>query len=127
VEEGRVENVLKQIQQFDPPGTGARNLQECLELQLKQKLRKESDNADLVLANEIVTRHFDKFSKKHFSKLLSAMNISEDELKDAFDEILKLNPKPASGYSPARKSNSMYIIPDFIITNNGGELELSLN
>lgn len=127
VEEERVENVLKQIQQFDPPGTGARNLQECLELQLKQKLRKESDNPDLVLANEIVTRHFDKFSKKHFSKLLSAMNISEDELKDAFDEILKLNPKPASGYSPARKSNSMYIIPDFIITNNGGELELSLN
>jgi len=122
-----VERVLKLIQQFDPPGTGARNLQECLELQLKQKLRREKNNSDLILANEIVSRHFDKFSKKHFNKLLTSLNISEESLKDAFDEILKLNPKPASGYSPERKQDPMYIIPDFIIINDAGELELSLN
>ncbi len=125
--QGDVERVLRLIQQFDPPGTGARNLQECLELQLMQKLQREKNNPDLKLANEIVCKHFDKFSKKHFNKLLTALNISEEQLKDAFDEILKLNPKPASGYSPDRKRDSMYIIPDFIIMNNAGELELSLN
>ncbi len=125
--EEKVEKILSRIQQFDPPGTGARNLQECLELQLSQKLKREKNNPDLNLAYEIVSRHFDKFSKKHFSKLLTSLDISEDELKDAFDEILKLNPKPASGYAPDRKRDSMYIIPDFIITNNAGELELSLN
>lgn len=126
-EEEDVVRILKQIQQFDPPGTGAQNLQECLELQLKQKLRKERNNSDLALADVIVSKHFDKFSKKHFNKLLSALDITEDQLKDAFDEILKLNPKPASGYSPDRKRDSMYIIPDFIVTNDSGELELSLN
>ncbi|MBY5959365.1 RNA polymerase factor sigma-54 [Membranicola marinus] len=125
--EDNVLRVLKRIQQFDPPGTGARNLQECLELQLSQKLRREKDNPDLDLAYVIVSKHFDKFSKKHFSKLLTSLDISEEELKDAFDEILKLNPKPASGYAPERKRDSMYIIPDFIIENNNGELELSLN
>lgn len=122
-----VEKVLDRIQQFDPPGTGARNLQECLELQLAQKLQKEKDIPELDLAYAIVSKHFDKFSKKHFNKLLTSLDISEEELKDAFDEILKLNPKPASGYAPDRKRDSMYIIPDFIITNNAGELELSLN
>ena len=122
-----VNRVLKRIQQFDPPGTGARNLQECLELQLSQKLIREKNNPDIDLAFEIVSKHFDKFSKKHFNKLLTSLDISEEELKDAFDEILKLNPKPASGYAPDRKRDSMYIIPDFIITNNAGELELSLN
>lgn len=126
-EEEDVQRVLDQIQRFDPPGTGARNLQECLELQLRQRLQKEKNNPHIELAYEIVSKHFDKFSKKHFTKLLSALDISETELKDAFDEILKLNPKPASGYAPARKRDGMYIIPDFIISNNGGELELSLN
>lgn len=126
-EKENVMRVLNRIQQFDPPGTGARNLQECLELQLGQKLRRKKDNPNLELAYVIVSKHFDKFSKKHFNKLLTALDISEEELKDAFDEILKLNPKPASGYSPDRKRDSMYIIPDFIITNNNGELELSLN
>ena len=125
--EENVDRVLKRIQDFDPPGIGARNLQECLELQLEQKLLREKDNPHLKMAHEIVSKHFDKFSKKHFNKLLTALDISEDELKDSFEEILKLNPKPASGYSPDRKRDSMYIIPDFIIINNAGELELSLN
>src|SRR5690625_6444500 len=63
----------------------------------------------------------------YLSRYLSLLEITETELKDAFDEILKLNPKPASGYAPARKRDGMYIIPDFIIENNGGDLELSLN
>lgn len=126
-DEQNIERVLKRLQQFDPPGTGARNLQECLELQLKQKLRKEQNDPDMELAYEIVSKHFDKFSKKHFNKLLTSLDISEEELRDAFDEILKLNPKPASGYAPQRKRDTRYIIPDFIIVNNAGELELSLN
>jgi len=126
-EEEDIERVLAMIQRFDPPGSGARDLQECLELQLRQKLEKEKDNESLDLAYEIVSKHFDRFSKKHFSRLLSVLEITETELKDAFDEILKLNPKPASGYAPARKRDGMYIIPDFIIENNGGDLELSLN
>src|SRR5690606_7385166 len=77
-----VEKVLDRIQQFDPPGTGARNLQECLELQLAQKLQKEKDIPELDLAYAIVSKHFDKFSKKHFNKLLTSLDISEEELKD---------------------------------------------
>lgn len=122
-----VDRVLSQIHNFDPPGIAARDLQECLEIQLRQKMKKGESNPRMVLAYEILNKHFDKFSKKHFSKLLSSLDITEDQLKDAFEEILKLNPKPASGYSLDRKRDSHYIIPDFIINNNSGELELSLN
>ena len=134
VSEEDVRHMLKKIQQFDPPGIGARDLRECLLLQLKNKFKQEEDHLDdeelisLKYACNIIDKHFDAFSRKHYQKLQRQYNISEDELKKAIDLILKLNPKPASGYSsPGSSVINQYIVPDFIIHNRDGELELSLN
>jgi len=132
VEEPDIERILQQIQDFDPPGVGARNLQECLLLQLRQKQDKEEydweHEESIELAIRILDNHFDEFSKKHYSKLTQKLDISEDDLKAAMDEILKLNPKPASGFASTNSSrNTQYIVPDFIIHNRDGELELTLN
>src|SRR5690625_7512326 len=105
------------IQRFDPPGSGARDLQECLELQLRQKLEKEKENESLDLAYEIVSKHFDRFSEKSFFRLLSVLEISETELKAAFDEIFNLNRKPASVYVDASKIDECEVYPDFISVN----------
>ncbi len=130
--EVEVERLLKRIQQFDPPGIGSRDLRECLLLQLQNRVNVEIDTMDdellmtLRLAQRIIREYFNEFSKKHYQKLQRYLNISERQLKEAIDEILKLNPKPASGYS----SNSRtlhYIVPDFTIVNRDGELDLSLN
>lgn len=115
--------VLSQIQEFDPPGVGARNLQECLLIQLK---RKEDQSPAIQLAIHLIDRYFNEFTKKHYDKILKKARITEDELKDAIEEILKLNPKPGNSLSETTKTNH-YILPDFIIYNNNGELELQLN
>lgn len=121
---------LKIIQRFDPPGIGARNLQECLRLQLDNKNQSDrltdDDIVSLKLAMRIINDYFDEFTKKHYQKLQRQLNISEDSLRDAVEEILKLNPKPASGHS-ANSRNIHYIVPDFIIVNRDGELDLTLN
>lgn len=117
--------VLKIIQEFDPPGVGARNLQECLLIQLKRQQEDEPDK-DLSFAIEVISRFFDEFTKKHYDKIIKRANISEDQLKDALSEILKLNPKPGNSMSDTSKT-SQYIVPDFMIHNNNGELELTLN
>ncbi len=115
--------VLKIIQELDPPGVGARNLQECLLIQL----RKIEDPDKAVLnAIRILERYFNEFTKKHYSKIIKKAKITEEELKDAIDEILKLNPKPGNSLNETTKTNH-YIIPDFIIYNNNGGLELQLN
>ena len=75
----------------------------------------------------ILYNHFDIFSKKHYSKLEKNLFVSKEELKEAIDEILKLNPKPASGFSVASENTMEYIVPDFIIENKSGDLELSMN
>ncbi|MCD4745388.1 MAG: RNA polymerase factor sigma-54 [Bacteroidales bacterium] len=116
-------SVLKIIQEFDPSGIGARNLQECLLIQLK---RKEKSNKAIDLAILIIERYFNEFTKKHYDKIIRKAKINEDELKEAINEILKLNPKPGNSLSETAKTNH-YILPDFIIYNNNGELELSLN
>ena len=116
-------NVLKVIQDFDPPGVGARNLQECLILQLQ---RKEDDNPNIELARHLLERYFNEFTKKHYDKILKKAGISENELKLALEIILKLNPKPGNSLSETTRSNH-YVIPDFIIYNNNGDLELALN
>lgn len=115
--------VLKHIQEFDPPGVGARNLQECLLIQLR---RKDDSIPSIRLAIHILERYFNEFTKKHYSKILKKGKITEDELKEAIDEVLKLNPKPGNSLSETSKTNH-YILPDFIIFNNNGELELQLN
>jgi RNA polymerase sigma-54 factor len=128
-EEDDIINVLFKIHEFDPPGIGARNLQECLIIQLRRKLA-QPDNTHHVhieLAIQLLDEHFEEFTKKHFDKLKRQLACSDDDLKGAMDEILKLNPKPASGYSSGSRSKAHYVVPDFIITNSLGDLELTLN
>ena len=125
-------SLLTLIQRFDPPGTGARDLQECLMIQLTNK-REQLEQAGngqldvLNLSSRIINSYFDEFTKKHYQKLQRSLNVSELELKEAIDEILKLNPKPASAHTGGNSNSIQYIVPDFIITNRDGELELSLN
>lgn len=122
---GHIERILKVIQNsFEPIGVGARSLQESLIIQLHR--REEGHRIHIEMAQEILTNHFEEFTKKHYHKLARHLNISEDELKDVIEEILKLNPKPASGYAGGAKVEN-YIIPDFIILNDDGELKLTLN
>lgn len=128
-----IERLLIQVQKLEPIGIGARDLQECLILQLKDKIDRNPDNpnkrsTDLALI--ILNKYFDEFSKKHFDRMKRSLSLSESELKDAIDEILKLNPKPASsfnGNTSGRGGANQYIVPDFIISNREGELELTLN
>ncbi|HSG67259.1 MAG TPA: RNA polymerase factor sigma-54, partial [Bacteroidales bacterium] len=116
--------VLKVVQEFDPAGVGARNLQECLLIQLH---RKEEDGGPAVtLAIQIIENYFNEFVKKHYEKIMKKARIDEEELKEALGEILKLNPKPGNSLSETVKTNQ-YVIPDFIIYNVNGTLELTLN
>ena len=118
-----LEKILKAIQLLDPPGIGARNLQECLLLQLE---RKDQQRPTVVLAKKILHDYMEEFSRKHYEKIIREMNISEEELKSGMQEILKLNPRPGSTASEGLKS-TQHIIPDFLMTNNDGNLELTLN
>ena len=118
-----LEALLQLIQEFEPIGIGARNLQECLLIQLE---RAEYPNAGTELAKIIITKFFTEFTKKHYDKIEKRLNITSDELKSAIDEILKLNPKPGNTLVDSAKPNQ-YIVPDFIITNTDGILELTLN
>ncbi len=122
VDEAAIENVLRIVQDLDPPGVGSRSLDECLIIQLR---RKES-SASIELATEILEKSFEQFTKKHFQKLLQKHNISEEELKEAITEIEKLIPKPGGSYSGGNKIIE-HIVPDFAIKIVDGELELSLN
>jgi len=117
-----LEEVLKKIQTFDPPGIAARTLQECLVLQLQ---RKDQADINVRLAIRIIEDFFDEFSKKHYDKIQKRLNISEDRLKCAIQLITKLNPKPGS--VEGEEGTAQYLMPDFILTNNNGKLELSLN
>lgn len=117
-----IQNVLSVVQQLDPPGVGARDLQECLLIQLKRKTPTEHS----ALAAQIIEKSFEQFSKKHYDKLLKKFNISEDQLKNAISEIERLNPKPGSAFSNNLRSVE-HVIPDFTIKIEDGELELSLN
>lgn len=120
-----VERILKKIQTFDPPGIAARNLQECLLLQLDRM--DNGHNIDVAVAKKIITECFEEFTKKHYLKIQKKLDTEdEDFIRDAIDLIIKLNPKPGGG-STASMVKNQYIIPDFILTNNNGKLELALN
>lgn len=121
-DEASVEKVLKIVQSLDPPGVGARDLRECLLIQLKRKTQTES----VSLALRIIEEAFEKFSKKHYDKLTQKFSISEEKLKQAIEEIEHLNPKPGASYSGGSKSVE-HVIPDFAILIKNGELELTLN
>ena len=118
-----LKELLNIIQEFDPPGIGARNLQECLLIQLK---RKEPQTVYIKTAILILEKYFDDFTKKHYDKISKKMEISDENLKNAVNEILKLNPKPGNSFTENSRIQQ-YIVPDYIITNNNGMLELFLN
>lgn len=121
--EAEVEEVIKMIQQFDPPGVAARNLQECLLIQL-DKLRRSGKDVDLAI--QVIDLFFEEFTKKHYDKIQKGLNISDDQLKEVINEIIRLNPKPGGLHENINKAES-YVIPDFFVYTHGGELELILN
>jgi RNA polymerase sigma-54 factor len=118
-----VEGILFKVQSLDPPGIAARNLQECLSLQLD---RKDDQDEVLLLASKIIDDCFEEFTKKHYDKIKARLNITDEEIKKAVALITKLNPKPGE-VSSGEDSKTLYVIPDFILVNNNGKLELSLN
>lgn len=120
--EKEVEEIIKIIQTFDPAGICARDLKECLLLQLQRAEQSES----VMLAEKILNRYFDAFTKKHYDKIMSRLDITEEQLKEAMAEVLKLNPKPGNSLSQSSHI-SEHVVPDFIITHNDGELVLQLN
>jgi RNA polymerase sigma-54 factor len=122
--EDELERILWVIQEFDPPGVGARDLQECLLIQIKAK---ENQNKATQNAYKILKYHFDEFIKKHYDKISARLNLSDDELKEAIDEILKLNPKPGGSFTDPYDQSAQHIIPDFILEYEDGEFRLSLN
>lgn len=117
-----INDLIRKIQHFDPPGVAARNLQECLLIQLN---RKKGDGKSVEMAIEVLTYYFDEFTKKHYDKIQRGLNLSDDQLKDVINQIIKLNPKPGGDVSEVNKES--YVIPDFFISNSAGKLELSLN
>lgn len=118
-----IEKVLKIIQDLDPPGVGARDLQECLIIQIKSKRHTDFHTK---IATEILENFFEEFTKKHYSKILAKMEIENEDLKEAIDEILKLNPKPGNSMNSSSK-NVQVVVPDFDLKINDGEIEISLN
>ena len=122
VEEKDVLEMLKIIQEFDPSGIGARNLQECLNIQLRKK---DTENPIIRQALQVVDNFLDEFTKKHYDKIEKQLGVNSEELRDIVNEILKLNPKP--GDSGAVAGKQLHIIPDFHISNNDSVLHLTLN
>ena len=120
--EEHINKVLKIVHQLDPAGVGARNLQECLSIQLHRKQK----TVDTELAINIIDNAFDQFTKKHYKKLLHKFDITENQLKDAISEIEHLNPKPGGSYAGNNRIVE-HVVPDFAIKIVDGELELTLN
>lgn len=116
-----VEEILYTIQEFDPPGVGARDLRECLLLQLERK--KESDS--IKIAKDILQDNFEAFSKKHYSKILSRLDINEEQLKNAIAEITRLNPRPGGQIDDSYSDQAQQVVPDFVVELKEGEPELS--
>ncbi len=118
-----LEDILYEIQDLDPAGVGARDLRECLILQLKQN----EESEDVGYAIEIIENYFEEFTRKHYGKIIKQMGISQDELKDAIDHIITLNPKPGSTIGGAIQTSMNNITPDFIVDSYNGEVSIQLN
>lgn len=123
VEEKEIEAIILQIQQFDPAGIAARDLKECLLLQLK---RKTDEGKSVELADQILTKYFEEFTKKHYEKIQKSLGLTDEQLKDVIGQIIKLNPKPGGNLGEMNQAEN-YIVPDFFVMNNNGLLELTLN
>ncbi|MCR9015885.1 RNA polymerase factor sigma-54 [Aquiflexum gelatinilyticum] len=118
-----VEEILRKIQNFDPAGIAARNLQECLLIQLERK--EHPDDPVVQNSIKIIVDCFDEFTKKHYTKIQKKLDLNDDDIKDAVNMITRLNPKPGGTSDGLIKTQ--YIIPDFILTNVNGKFEISLN
>jgi RNA polymerase sigma-54 factor len=118
-----VESIIKRIQQFDPPGVAARDLQECLLLQLN---RMQDEGKNVTVAIKAISKYFDEFTKKHYEKIQRGLDLSDEQLKEVMQQIVRLNPKPGGNVGGINKAES-YVVPDFFIMNNAGKLELTLN
>lgn len=119
----QLEEILKTIQDFEPAGIAARNLQECLLLQLERK--EKSSTVDYAIS--IITNYFDEFSKRHYDKIIRQLGIDEDILKEVIQEITTLNPKPGNNWGDSLSITLSTIVPDFTVEAYNGELFLSLN
>lgn len=122
IEQTTLLRVLKKVQGLDPPGVGARSLQECLQLQLE---RKQNPSKAVILALNIITKAFNEFSKKHYQKLMDKFGVDQEKLKEVFEIVSKLNPKP--GGALANTSQNTHIVPDFIMTIEDGQVHVELN
>ena len=120
--EDNIESVLLKVQELDPAGVGARNLKECLSIQLHRK----HQHPNVALACDIIDNAFDQFTKKHYKKLLQKFDVTEIQLKDAIGEIERLNPKPGGSYAGNNKRVE-HVVPDFAIKIIDGKLDLTLN
>jgi len=118
-----LEEVLAVIQELDPPGVGARDLRECLLIQIR---RSEVRNADTIMAEKVLVKYFEEFTKKHYEKIARRLDIEEAELKPAIDLILHLNPKPGNSMIEASRT-VQHIVPDFLLVSEDEELKLTLN
>ncbi|WP_298611184.1 RNA polymerase factor sigma-54 [uncultured Odoribacter sp.] len=128
ISEQEVEKLLKIIQEFEPSGVGARDLRECLLLQVRHKLSENPANPVLQMAQAVLTDCFEEFSRKHYEKIARKLRISDTDLKIAIEEILKLNPKPGgTGGDSSFERNAEKVIPDFTLDLVDGELQLTLN
>lgn len=116
--------VLMVIQDFDPAGVGARSLQECLMLQMERNGIEDPIHEN---AYKILKFHFDEFTNKHYNKIIQRLSVTEQDLKEALDIILKLNPKPGGAFGDAQSKTFHQIVPDFILEINDGEFQLYLN
>ena len=116
--------VLKIVQDLEPAGVGARTLRECLMLQLEKK---DATDPAVALTYTIIDQYFEEFSKRHYDKIMSKLNISEEQLKGSIDEILKLNPKPGGLFSDSFSKTAQPIIPDFILEHSEDGFDLHLN
>jgi len=121
--EEEVESLIKRIQHFDPPGVAARDLQECLLLQLN-RLQDEGKNVSVAI--KAISKYFDEFTKKHYEKIQRGLDLNDEQLKEVMQQIIRLNPKPGGNVGEINKAES-YVVPDFFIMNNAGKLELTLN
>ena len=119
-DEQELEKILKIIQEFEPAGVGARDLQECLLLQLDPK------NAAQERARTILSGYFQEFTKKHYSKIISRMGITQEDLKEAIEEILRLNPRPGGQIDDSYDDQAQQIVPDFLLEEKDGELIMSM-
>ena len=123
VEVKEIEVLVDQIQQFDPAGICARDLRECLLLQLK---RNQVEGKSVILAIQILTKYFEEFTKKHYEKIQRSLNLSDERIKDVIGQIIKLNPRPGGNMGENNQIET-YITPDFFVLNSNGKLELTLN